>query len=36
LPSVCCPSSTALKPFACWNSAAVLKTMPSVTFVAPS
>jgi hypothetical protein len=36
LPSVCCPSSTAPKPFACWNSAAVLNTMPSVTFVAPS
>lgn len=36
LPRVCSPSSTAPKPFASWNSAAVLNTMPNVTFVAPS
>ena len=30
------PAQSAPKPFAFWNSAAVLKTMPSVTFVAPS
>ena len=36
LPRVCSPSSSAPKPFASWNSAAVLKIMPNVTFVAPS
>src|SRR5690606_37822662 len=35
LPRVCWPSSTAPKPFACWYSAAEVKTMPRVTFVAP-